>query len=667
MPLLHIAEAGKARVLELAGDAIDIGRSESNQVALQDPDISRKHCRIVRQNGAWSVRDLESQNGLEVNGVRVTESPLLDGDVIQVSQAVLTFYDRPGVGPSARRAPVTDRKLGELCLDKGLLSRAELEASLTAQQGTPLKLGEVLTRSGLISPGDLLSTLGEQLNTPCVELTRLAIPPGTLALFTRDRARIWRAVPIHHERDQQRLVVALADPSNFETIQEIEFYTRCRLDIVLATPQDISIVIEREYPASVAEADLLRTAMEESAQKAPVLAASAPTDDNETRALARLVTSILEEAIRQGASDVHIEPNREDVLVRFRVDGILVERRRLPKALQAPITNRLKILAKMDIAEKRVPQDGRHSYSLEGRQIDLRIASLPALHGEKIVLRMVNRALAKTAIDELGMEEELKAEVFQVLRKPEGMFLVTGPTGSGKTSTLYAALNHLRATERNLVTLEDPIELEFAGVTQTQVYDHPDFGFASGLRAILRQDPNIIMVGEIRDRETAQIAVQAGMTGHVVLTSLHTNSAPTAIPRLFDMGVEPYLVTASLVGVLAQRLVRVICPACRVLADPPVEVIKALMPGVDASAVKFYRGAGCPKCLNGYRGRTGIFELLVVDDELQRLIAREAQAPEIRFKARERGMSTMREDALRKALAGITTIEEVLRLTAAEV
>ncbi|MBI5367399.1 MAG: type II/IV secretion system protein [Planctomycetes bacterium] len=350
-------------------------------------------------------------------------------------------------------------------------------------------------------------------------------------------------------------------------------------------------------------------------------------------------------------------------MVRYRIDGILSEKRRVPKALQPAVVNRIKILANMDIAEKRIPQDGRHTLKFEDREIDLRISSFPTINGEKMVLRILNKALAKTSIEDLGMGEETRNEFMRLLKKPEGMLVVTGPTGSGKTSTLYATLNYTKAMEKNLVTLEDPVELEIEGVNQGQVYDHPEFSFASGLRAILRQDPNIILVGEVRDKETAQIAIQAALTGHLVLTTLHTNSAAAAIPRLIDMGIEPYLLTASLVGILAQRLVRVICPHCREEHHAPDEMVRSLLANADPASVKLYRGKGCPRCTNGYKSRTGIFELLTVDDEVQRLISRGAQTPEVRAKARERGMTTLRDDAIRKALAGVTTIDEVFRVT----
>ncbi|MBI3268184.1 MAG: Flp pilus assembly complex ATPase component TadA [Planctomycetes bacterium] len=666
MALIHVSEPGRQRMCELKDGTIKIGRTQTSHICLHDVNASRRHCRIVREGDQWVLQDQRSQTGTEVNGDKVSNHVLKDGDVIQIAQAVLTFYDRPGAGDPARRQKATERRIGEMCVEKGLVTQENVKAALEVQKKTGQKLGEILTARGLVSPREVVETLGEQLATPCIDLTQCELDPKTLALFTRAKALVWHAMPILHLPDSKRLVVAMADPTNFQVIEEIEFFTRCTLEVILAVPQDLVTAIEAHYPPGPEEENLLQAAVAETKRNAPTRQVPEPQDGAEARAVSKLVTAILEEAVRQGASDIHIEPKREHMLVRFRIDGILVERRQLPKALQAAVTNRLKIMGRMDISEKRIPQDGRYTFKMEGRDVDLRVASLPSMHGEKLVMRIVNRSQAHISFDDLGMDEEVRRTFFELLRKPEGMLVVTGPTGSGKTSTLYAALNYLQNSERNLVSLEDPIEVEFAGVTQAQVYDHPDFTFASGLRAILRQDPNVIMVGEIRDRETAQIAVQAGMTGHVVLSSLHTNSAPTAIPRLIDMGIEPYLLTASLIGVLAQRLVRVICVSCRVEDHPPEEVVRTLIPNLQGPPPRFFRGQGCSRCLKGYRGRIGVFELLVCDEPLQRLVARSAQSPELRQKAREQGMQTLRDDAIRKALSGVTTIDEVLRVTCVE-
>lgn len=671
MAYLHISEMGHERDCDLK-DMNDVGRSEANQVFLKDIDISRKHCQILHEASGWVLRDLNSRNGVYVNGARVTAHPLKEGDVIQIAKAVLTFHDRAMENASGEatgrstRTKTNIKKIGEMCVAKGILSEHDLLAALEIQKQTRQKLGEIITQRGLVQPEKFIETLSEQLNTPWIDLNRYELNRDTLALFPRSKALQWCAIPIFYFRETKKLVVALSDPTNFQVIQEMEFFTYCNIEVMLAGKEEIQKAIQKHYPVTEAEDELSMQAMAQTGRITEVKE-EVPEDAAEDRAISKLVAIILEEAVRAEASDIHIEPQREQVLIRYRIDGVLSEKKRIPKALQAPVLNRVKILAMMDIAEKRIPQDGRHTFKFENRDIDLRISSFPTVNGEKMVIRILNKDLAKTSVEDLGMGEEVRTQFLQLLKKPEGMLVVTGPTGSGKTSTLYASLNYVKGMEKNLVTLEDPVELEIEGVNQGQVYDHPGFTFASGLRAILRQDPNIILVGEIRDKETAQIAIQAALTGHLVLTTLHTNSAAATIPRMIDMGIEPYLITASLVGVLAQRLVRVICPSCRTLSMPPDEVLRSLFPNVDPSGIKLYKGAGCARCSNGYKGRTGAFELLTVDDEIQRLIARGAQTPEVRAKARERGMLSLRDDALRKALSGATTIDEVLRVTFVDV
>ena len=502
---------------------------------------------------------------------------------------------------------------------------------------------------------------------PTVDLREEALDPAALRLFTRANALSWQAIPVQYHREARRLVVAMVDPGDLGAIQEMELLTYCNVDVAAASRTEVLSAIERLYPA-------MAEAVEEARRQAPGaaeptrLGMPAVSEDEAERELgvSRLVSLIIEDAVRSEASDIHVEPRRDRVSIRYRIDGVMVERRSLPHDLQPLVTNRLKILADLDISEKRLPQDGRCSVAVLMREVDLRVSTFPSIRGEKVVLRILDRSVARIDIEALGMEEATKAQLLDLMSRSEGVILVTGPTGSGKTSTLYAAMNAVRSSELNMVTLEDPVEYEVPEITQGQVFDNPRFNFASGLRSILRQDPDVILVGEMRDRETAQVAVQAALTGHLVLTTLHTNSAAAAIPRLVDMGTEPYLLSAGILGIVSQRLLRRICPYCKRVDQPAPELIKAAFPGHDMSGATFYRGAGCDQCLNGYKGRIGTFELLPISEPIRAMIVGQANASAIKARAVQEGMVTLREEALGKALRGVTTLEEVMRVTYSE-
>jgi general secretion pathway protein E len=383
----------------------------------------------------------------------------------------------------------------------------------------------------------------------------------------------------------------------------------------------------------------------------------------------KLVNSLLFEAAKKRASDIHIEPFERDLLIRYRIDGVLYNVLTPPKRLQASIISRVKIMAGLNIAEKRLPQDGRISIKIAGRDVDIRVSAIPTAHGERLVLRLLDKGNLLLQLTEIGLDEARLKILSHLVRLSHGIVLVTGPTGSGKTTTLYAALNTINAPEKNIITIEDPIEYQLRGVGQMQVNPKINLTFAAGLRSILRQDPDVIMVGEIRDGETAEIAIHASLTGHLVFSTLHTNDAAGAITRLLDMGIEPFLVASSLVAIVAQRLVRVLCPACRQSYRPsPDEVAKLGVNGERASTATWFRAGGCPECLStGYRGRTGIYEILVLDDELRSLVLAKTDANAIKARAMEHGMRTLRDDGAQKVASGITTTEEVLRVTSEDV
>ncbi len=606
LPFLHVVEAGFTRTFAPGDGPYAIGRSDENEVFLKNAEVSRKHAEVRRTQEGYRIVDCGSKNGFSVNGVPSRDHLLKHGDVVKVGLARIFFRQLRGDAPPPA--------------------------------------------------------------VPVVDLKAERLDPRTVALFTRANALDWQAIPLRHDVEARKLVVAMVDPTDVGALQEMELLTYCNVEAAAADRKELFAAIERCYPAMDEAVQEARKRTSDAATEATRvgLPAMDAEDPEKEMGVSRLVTLLIEDAVRSEASDIHVEPRPDRVSIRFRIDGVLVERRSLPHDLQGLVTNRLKILANLDISERRLPQDGRCSLTHLMREVDLRVSTFPSIRGEKVVLRILDRSVARIDIEELGMEEETRAGLLDMMNRPEGIILVTGPTGSGKTSTLYAAMNAVRSPELNMVTLEDPVEYEFPEITQGQVFDNPRFTFASGLRSILRQDPDVILVGEMRDRETVQVALQAALTGHLVLTTLHTNSAAAAIPRLVDMGSEPYLLGAGILGVLSQRLLRKICPHCRVEDSPAPELIKAAFPGADMSGTRFWRGAGCDQCVKGYKGRIGTFELLPISDRVRSMMVSGASAGAIKARAIEEGMTTLREDALAKAIRGVTTLDEVMRVTYAE-
>lgn len=548
-------------------------------------------------------------------------------------------------------------KIGEILLYAGKISPNQLELALAEQETSNKKLGEILVEKGWVTPNDIVEVLEYQLGFPRVDLTRYEINPQVATMLPESIARRHKVVPI--DIKDGKLVVAMVDPLNFYAVDDIKLVTKMDIEPVIATEPDVEALINRYYTGHMAKRvleqipnhtyDELDEAEEEEAE-----VASAP--------VVRLINSLFEQAVRMRASDIHIEPYTEDIRVRFRIDGDLTEIMRLPKSNLSAIVTRIKIIGRMNIAEKRLPQDGRVETSIDGREIDMRISSLPTIYGEKLVIRLLDKSSFNFTKEKLGFSEH-NLELFNnILKQPYGMFLATGPTGSGKTTTLYTVLRELNTVDKNVTTIEDPVECKLEGINQVQVNVKAGLTFASGLRSILRQDPDIIMIGEIRDNETAEIAVRAAITGHLVLSTLHTNDSPSTIARLIDMGIEPYIVSSAVVGIVSQRLVKVLCPKCKEKYSATYDEKKML--GVDVvQDLELYRPVGCNACNAGYRGRMAASEIMAINEEIRRLIDAGATTDVIRQAALNAGMVTLFESAADLAKQGLTSFEEVMRVS----
>ncbi len=560
------------------------------------------------------------------------------------------------------------KPLGEILQQHFSVPVAVIEQALTAQEQSDLRLGELLLRAKAIDSTTLGKALALQLDLPfCEQLTELAeddLLKQIPIAFAKER----RIFPIRRKED--RIELAIADPLDGRALNDLTALTGCQLDIVVASADEILQAINRGYEQ---HADKAQNVAEEisGSDDSDQLGKLEPADlldASDEGPIIRFVNSMLTQAYKERASDIHIEPFETDLVVRYRIDGILYEVLRPPAKAQASISSRIKIMANLNIAEKRLPQDGRFGVRIAGKDVDVRVSTLPTAFGERIVLRLLDKSTNVLTLEEIGMGPELLRQVHSMIRKSHGIFLVTGPTGSGKTTTLYAALSLLNSREKNIITVEDPIEYQLEGVGQIQVNPKIDLTFAAGLRSILRQDPDIIMVGEIRDTETAEIAVQSALTGHMVFSTLHTNDAAGALTRLVEMGIEPFLAASSIVGVLAQRLVRNLCPHCREVYQPSPELLReAGLPQGLPTGGRLYRAVGCDQCMDiGYRGRSGIYELLAIDEKVRDLLLRNQDAGAIKRASLAAGMTSLREAGIAKALAGETSIEEILRVTQEE-
>lgn len=554
--------------------------------------------------------------------------------------------------------------IGEMLINLGKLSREKLEEALKlqSQSSQDKRLGELLVELGYCSEDDIVEALSVQTGLPVVNLREERINPDVIALLPPEVAYRHMVLPIG--RKDSALRVAMADPFDVVTEDILRFITGLNVEPCLARPSDIKLLIEQHY---------MRRVMQESQDEQVEVVEEVeeeeigdPTRLAKEALVIRLVDMLTRNAVRERATDIHIEPFERSLRIRYRIDGILHEVPAPAKRFHPAIVSRIKIMANLDITERRKPQDGRIRIRVFGREIDLRVSIIPTMFGESVVLRILDKSAALLTLEQLGMMLDDLSKFERVIQVPYGIILATGPTGSGKTTTLYAAIQKLYTPELKFITIEDPVEYQIDGVNQIQVNPQIGVTFANALRSILRHDPDIIMVGEIRDAETAEIAIHAALTGHLVFSTLHTNDAPGAITRLLEMGMEPFLVASALQGILAQRLVRKICEQCKIEYDPGDAVREMLIAEgfEEAANCKLYKGIGCDNCrYTGYFGRTGIFELLVMDETIREMVLRKASSGEIRQVAIEHGMHTLRQDGLRKAILGITTIEEVERAT----
>jgi len=552
-------------------------------------------------------------------------------------------------------AKATKKSLGEMLIEQNLISLEQLDNALELQRRQGGRLSEILVNQGLIKAEELAAVLSVQLNVPLIDLKRHMIQPNALKLIPEDMARRHTLIPLDVVGDS--LIVVMADPEDIRTIEDIKAQAKVRVEVALGIPSDIERAIDLNYRSSgEIQKQVSRFAP-------PVVEEAEVTSDLIARTpIAQTLDLLITQAVRDRASDVHIEPREDRLQIRYRIDGILHDTFSLPLSAHTPLVSRVKILADMNIAEQRRPQDGQFSIKVGDRDVDIRAATLETACGERVSLRILDKSLSLFTLPELGLLPETLRKYQAMLKCPFGMILVGGPTGSGKTTTLYASINQLGENERNILTIEDPIEYRFIDINQTQVNTKAGITFAGGLRAIMRHDPDIILVGEIRDKDTATTAVQAALTGHLVLSSIHANDAVSVLFRLLDLGTEPYLISSTLVGIVAQRMIRRICTHCRAPYQPSIEEQIAYEEEMKQLPVTFYGGAGCNLCANtGYRGRTGLFELLLMSEEIRRMLLSNASAGDIRAQALKEGMITMKRDGMMKVKEGITSVNEVMR------
>ena len=561
------------------------------------------------------------------------------------------------------------KSLEEILVEKKLITKDQLAQAQAEAKKLKVPLRKALLSLGMVKDSDMIAVYEQQMKVPFVNLNSYIIDSKILSLIPEEYAKEHNVIPLFKAGDI--ITVAMTDPFDVMVLDELRTMTKCIIEPVLTTEHDIKKAFSQYYGKDSSIDDVIKKIDEEEEieqqkirDEEEELSPEKMRQAAEQAPIIKLVNLIISEGIKEGASDIHINPEEKMVRIRYRIDGVLREASTLPKNLQAAVISRIKIMSDMNIAIKRSPQDGRFRIKIEGSQIDMRVSSFPSIHGENIVMRILDPSSIMISLSDIGFYPEDLEKIYDLIRKPHGIILVTGPTGSGKTTTLYASLRTINSIDKNIITLEDPVEYQLEIIRQAQINPKAGLTFASGLRSILRQDPDVVMVGEIRDRETAEIAIQAAMTGHLVFSTLHTNDAPGALTRLTDMGIEPFLISSSVIGILAQRLVRKICPSCKESYKPSEKVLRDL--GIEDISGKtvFYKGKGCKNCKNsGYKGRVGIFELLITNEKIRELVLEKASADVIRKAAQEAGMKTLRQDGLRKALDGTTSIEEVMRVT----
>ncbi len=546
------------------------------------------------------------------------------------------------------------RRLGQILIDAGLIDENKLREAI--RKGKPLT--EALVELGYLTESQIASAISKEMHIPYVDLANYEINPSAAISISEDLALRYIVLPIDYE--DKKLVVAMFDPSNIFTIDDLRIITGYEIKPVITTETDILNAISEVYKLDAHVNDMVDDTEEEEAKE------EAEEDikvTDKSSPVVKMIDSLLIESVHKRAGDIHIEPQEDEMKIRFRIDGVLHDITTVPKKMQASIISRLKIMGGMDIAERRLPQDGRFGLKIERKKIDFRAATLPTVYGEKLVLRLLEKESIMIELDNLGLNKSNSKLLKKSLKKPYGAILATGPTGCGKTTTLYASLNILNEIEKNLITIEDPVEYRVEGINQVQTNLVAGLNFAAGLRSILRHNPDIVMIGEIRDKETAKIAIESALTGHLVLSTLHTNSAPGTLTRLIEMNVEPFLIASAIDCIIAQRLARKLCKNCAESYKPSEKALK------DASfnlkgKLKFYRAVGCKRCANtGYRGRVGLFQVLRMNSELEKLTAARETGDKLTEAAKKSGMNSLREDGFLKVAEGITTIEEILRIT----
>lgn len=567
------------------------------------------------------------------------------------------------------KKPYTNKRIGDILVEQGLITSQQLKEALEMQKnGNKKRLGEIFVEIGALSKEELYKILQYVFESEYIDLSNYVIDPEVISLISEKTALRFKLIPISKNDDE--LIIAMANPLDVYAIDFVRDHTKVkvkRIKSLLASEEDVINAITNNYELGEYDdiIDKLGTEVvykeeeaEEDSKKLEAISKEAP--------IIQLVNMLIVQGVKDRASDVHIEPNKNGLLIRFRIDGMLHDIKTLPNTIKSAVISRTKILAKMDIAERRLPQDGRFQVKFGTREVDLRVSTIPTVFGEKVVLRLLDKSKGLTKLEQVGFSPEQLEEFKSIITKSHGIILLTGPTGSGKTTTLYAALSEVNSKDKNIITVEDPVEYKLDRINQIQIKPKINLIFANTLRSILRQDPDIIMVGEIRDIETAQIAVQAALTGHLVFSTLHTNDAASALTRLIDMDIETFLISSSVIGVVAQRLVRVVCEKCKEEYTPGKNVLSALNIEDNLKKdgkIKLYRGAGCSFCKNtGYYGRTSIYELLVLDDEIRALIISKTSSNVIKDAAIKKGMKTLKDSGLEKVKQGITTLEEVIRV-----
>ncbi|MBP7937656.1 MAG: Flp pilus assembly complex ATPase component TadA [Phycisphaerae bacterium] len=567
------------------------------------------------------------------------------------------------------------RPLGRILIKMGKLSRTQVGEALELQKTKHGPIGQILVELGYVDDNDVRLALGAQAGMEPVDISKFDIPTEIVSLVPSQVATTYRVIPLDYEPSTKLLTIALDDPSNFQATDDLKTLMGFQVRACITTPDDMSAAQARYYPEDKAESitDLItEIAGDEDLSKFEGRNESIDLDElkelADSNPVKRLLNLVLLQAIRDKASDIHFEPFEDEYKMRYRIDGVLYEMMPPPRHIAVAIASRIKVMANLNIAERRMPQDGRIELAVAGNPVDLRVAVLPTMFGESVVMRVLDRGNVSLSLERLGMRDEQLGIFRQLINKPNGIIINTGPTGSGKTTTLYAALNDLNTIDTKILTAEDPVEYDIDGLIQCQINTDLGMTFGKALRSFLRQDPDIILVGEIRDLETAQIAVQASLTGHLVFTTLHTNDAPSSIARLVDLGLEPFLITATLEAIVAQRLVRRICENCKDEFHPTEDMLMELdLRPEEAGGKSFMYGRGCDYCNNtGYRGRLGLFEIMVMNDELRDLVMKHASTALLRDSAKKAGLRSLRENGLMAIFEGLTTIEEVVRETILE-